>query len=65
MVAVNPFRTVVDLGTPVAIANAAPKNFVHCVCENGTYETNGTVIIIRRRTSLRRRRSATPLSIKF
>ncbi|MGH7835508.1 MAG: thiamine pyrophosphate-dependent enzyme [Candidatus Binatia bacterium] len=36
-----------NLGTLVTIANAAPKNFVHCVCENGTYETNGGVPIPR------------------
>jgi len=34
-----------NLGTLITIANAAPKNFVHCVCENGTYETNGAVPI--------------------
>jgi len=34
-----------NLGTLVTIANAAPKNYVHCVCENGTYETNGAVSI--------------------
>jgi phosphonopyruvate decarboxylase len=34
-----------NLGSLVTIANAAPKNFVHCVCENGTYETNGAVSI--------------------
>lgn len=34
-----------NLGTLVTIAHAAPKNFVHCVCENGTYETNGAVSI--------------------
>jgi sulfopyruvate decarboxylase subunit beta len=34
-----------NLGTLVTIANAAPKNFIHCVCENGTYETNGAVRI--------------------
>ena len=34
-----------NLGTLVTIANAAPKNFIHCVCENGTYETNGAVAI--------------------
>ena len=34
-----------NLGTLVTIANAAPKNLVHCVCENGTYETNGAVPI--------------------
>jgi phosphonopyruvate decarboxylase len=34
-----------NLGSLVTIANAAPKNFVHCVCENGTYETNGAVPI--------------------
>jgi phosphonopyruvate decarboxylase len=36
-----------NLGSLVTIANAAPKNFVHCVCENGTYETNGGVPIPR------------------
>ena len=36
-----------NLGTLVTIANAAPKNYVHCVCENGTYETNGAVPIPR------------------
>lgn len=36
-----------NLGTLVTIANAAPKNFVHCLCENGTYETNGSVPIPR------------------
>jgi sulfopyruvate decarboxylase subunit beta len=34
-----------NLGSLVTIANAAPKNLVHCVCENGTYETNGAVCI--------------------
>jgi sulfopyruvate decarboxylase subunit beta len=34
-----------NLGTLVTIANAAPKNLIHCVCENGTYETNGAVSI--------------------
>ena len=34
-----------NLGSLVTIGNAAPKNFVHCVCENGTYETNGAVSI--------------------
>ncbi len=34
-----------NLGSLVTIANAAPKNLVHCVCENGTYETNGAVPI--------------------
>ena len=32
-----------NLGTLVTIANAAPKNLVHCLCRNGTYETNGAV----------------------
>jgi phosphonopyruvate decarboxylase len=36
-----------NLGTLVTIANAAPKNLVHCVCENGIYETNGGVPIPR------------------
>jgi phosphonopyruvate decarboxylase len=30
-----------NLGTLVTVAEVAPKNFVHFVCENGTYETNG------------------------
>jgi len=34
-----------NLGTLVTIGNAAPKNLIHCVCENGTYETNGAVPI--------------------
>ena len=37
-----------NLGSLVTIANAAPKNFIHCVCENGTYETNGAVPIPNR-----------------
>ncbi|HEU4341362.1 MAG TPA: thiamine pyrophosphate-dependent enzyme [Candidatus Binatia bacterium] len=36
-----------NLGSLVTIANAAPKNYVHCLCENGTYETNGSVPIPR------------------
>lgn len=36
-----------NLGTLVTIANAAPKNLVHCVMENGTYETNGAVPLPR------------------
>jgi phosphonopyruvate decarboxylase len=36
-----------NLGTLVTIANAMPKNLVHCLCENGTYETNGAVPIPR------------------
>ena len=34
----------------VTIANAAPKNLVHCLCQNGTYETNGAVQIPGRGT---------------
>ena len=34
-----------NLGSLVTIANAAPKNLIHCVCANGTYETNGAVPI--------------------
>ena len=30
-----------NLGTLVTIANAAPGNLLHFVCENGTYEANG------------------------
>jgi phosphonopyruvate decarboxylase len=37
-----------NLGSLVTIANAAPKNLIHCVGENGTYETNGSVPIPRR-----------------
>lgn len=36
-----------NLGSLVTIANAAPKNLVHCLCENGTYETNGAVPVPR------------------
>ena len=36
-----------NLGSLVTIANQAPKNYVHCVCENGCYETNGFVPIPR------------------
>jgi TPP-dependent trihydroxycyclohexane-1,2-dione (THcHDO) dehydratase len=34
-----------NLGTLVTIARAAPRNLVHCLCQNGTYETNGAVNI--------------------
>lgn len=34
-----------NLGSLITIANAAPKNLIHCLCENGTYETNGAVPI--------------------
>lgn len=34
-----------NLGSLVTIAHAAPRNLVHCLCENGTYETNGSVPI--------------------
>ncbi|MDP2707400.1 MAG: thiamine pyrophosphate-dependent enzyme [Burkholderiales bacterium] len=30
-----------NLGSLVTIANAAPGNLLHFVCENGTYEANG------------------------
>jgi sulfopyruvate decarboxylase subunit beta len=30
-----------NLGSLVTIAEAAPPNFIHFVCENGTYEANG------------------------
>ena len=30
-----------NLGSLVTIAEAAPKNLIHCVCENGSYEANG------------------------
>jgi phosphonopyruvate decarboxylase len=32
-----------NLGSLVTIANQAPKNYVHGLCENGCYETNGSV----------------------
>jgi sulfopyruvate decarboxylase subunit beta len=31
-----------NLGTLVTIANAAPPNLFHFLCENGTYEANGS-----------------------
>ena len=31
-----------NLGALVTIAEAAPKNLIHFVCENGTYEANGS-----------------------
>jgi len=34
-----------NLGTLVTIAQAAPRNLLHCLCHNGTYETNGAVQI--------------------
>lgn len=34
-----------NLGSLVTIAHAAPKNLIHCVCENGVYETNGGVAL--------------------
>src|SRR5688572_19050134 len=36
-----------NLGSLITIANQGPKNYVHCLCENGTYETNGSVPIPR------------------
>jgi len=30
-----------NLGSLVTVAEAAPRNFFHFVCENGTYEANG------------------------
>jgi sulfopyruvate decarboxylase subunit beta len=34
-----------NLGSLVTIAHAAPRNLIHCLLENGTYETNGAVAI--------------------
>ena len=31
-----------SLGSLVTVANAAPKNLIHFVVENGTYEANGS-----------------------
>jgi phosphonopyruvate decarboxylase len=36
-----------NLGSLVTIGNQAPKNYIHCLCENGCYETNGSVPIPR------------------
>ena len=36
-----------NLGCLVTIANQAPKNYIHCLCENGCYETNGSVLTPR------------------
>jgi thiamine pyrophosphate-dependent acetolactate synthase large subunit-like protein len=36
-----------NLGSLVPIVNQAPTNLVHCLCENGCYETNGSVPIPR------------------
>ena len=30
-----------NLGSLVTVANVAPRNLIHFVCENGTYEANG------------------------
>ena len=32
-----------NLGSLVTIGNAAPKNLVHCLCRNDSYETNGSI----------------------
>ncbi len=32
-----------NLGSLVTIGAQGPKNYVHCLCENGCYETNGSV----------------------
>ncbi len=37
-----------NLGTLVTIAAAGPRNLVHCVVENGTYEANGGLPIPNR-----------------
>jgi thiamine pyrophosphate-dependent acetolactate synthase large subunit-like protein len=34
-----------NLGSLVTIGNMQPRNLIHVVCENGTYETNGAVPI--------------------
>ena len=34
-----------NLGSLVTIGNINPSNLVHCVCINGTYETNGSIQI--------------------
>ena len=37
-----------NLGSLVTIAHAAPANLLHCLCRNGSYETNGAVPIPNR-----------------
>jgi sulfopyruvate decarboxylase subunit beta len=32
-----------NLGSLVTIGSQAPKNYIHCLCENSCYETNGSV----------------------
>jgi sulfopyruvate decarboxylase subunit beta len=34
-----------NLGSLVTIGHAAPRNLVHCLCRNGSYESNGGVAI--------------------
>jgi len=34
-----------NLGSLVTIGHTAPKNLIHCVCENGTYETTDAIPI--------------------
>ena len=34
-----------NLGSLVTIGHAAPRNLIHCLGQNGTYETNGAVPI--------------------
>jgi sulfopyruvate decarboxylase subunit beta len=36
-----------NLGSLVTIANQGPTNYIHCLCENGCYETNGSVLTPR------------------
>lgn len=36
-----------NLGSLVTVAHQAPKNYIHCLCENGCYETNGSVLTPR------------------
>ena len=37
-----------NLGSLVTIAHAAPGNLIHCLCRNGSYETNGSISIPNR-----------------
>jgi sulfopyruvate decarboxylase subunit beta len=37
-----------NLGSLVTIAHAAPGNLIHCLCRNNTYETNGSISIPNR-----------------
>jgi hypothetical protein len=49
-----------NFGTLVTIAHAAPTNLGHCLCQNSTYETNGAVHFISDPQLLPRSQAARP-----